>query len=390
MRIFDSDNHYYEPYDAYTRHIDPKFRDQVIHTRKNDRGHNIIHVGDEPLRYVPAHPMDYVSAPGSLAAMFESGQAVDRTNPEFRMKGSDNPAFVDRDARLKFMDDEGIDGCMLYPSLGVQVEQALSHDPPATYANLRAFNMYLEDDWGYGADGRIYAVPLMSLLDLDMAIEELERVLALGAKAIHVRTGPINGRSPADPYFDPFWARLNEAGALLSIHSSCNVYYEKIASLWGEDPDPPYSNITPFQMYIGQGERPMADMLASLTMHGLFTRFANIRAVAVESGSVWLAHLLESLDHCAVIAWRSKLAPDLGAKPSEILRERLYISPYWEDDLDELTRHFPADHVVFGSDWPHAEGMAHPRDYITKASRLGDELAVGVMGKTAAGLVGTW
>ena len=30
--------------------------------------------------------------------------------------------------------------------------------------------------------------------------------------------GPAYGRAPADPYFDPFWARVNEAGLAVVYH----------------------------------------------------------------------------------------------------------------------------------------------------------------------------
>ncbi|UMG93714.1 amidohydrolase family protein [Nocardioides sp. TF02-7] len=340
VRLFDADNHYYEPYDAFTRHIDPDFADRAVTVVRAENGRNVVSIGKTPMRYSPAHPMDFVSAPGSLQAMFEEGVVVDRANKKFRMKGSDNPAFINREARLKFMDEEGIDGCMLYPSLGVQVEQTLVDDVPATYANLHAFNRFLEDDWGYD-DGRIYAVPLLSLLDLDRAVAELERVLGLGAKAVHLRASPINGRSPADPYFDPFWARVHEAGVLVSMHASSNIYHAQVSSLWGEEPHPTFGDITPFQMFIGMGERPMADMLAALTLHGLFTRFPGLKVASVESGSSWLGHLLHELDHVVLLGRRSRLAPDLGALPSELLKEHLYISPHWEDDLVALAEQFP-------------------------------------------------
>ena len=53
-------------------------------------------------------------------------------------------------------------------------------DPDQMYANFRAFNRWLEEEWGYGTDGRIFSPPLLSLLDVDRAVEELDRVLAAG------------------------------------------------------------------------------------------------------------------------------------------------------------------------------------------------------------------
>ena len=104
-----------------------------------------------------------------------------------------------------------VEATILLPTLGVAVEYDLRDDVELSYASLRAFNRWLEQDWGYGDDGRIFAVPMLSLLDIDQAVLELERVIAAGARMVHLCTGPIAGRSPADPHFDPFWARCAEA-----------------------------------------------------------------------------------------------------------------------------------------------------------------------------------
>jgi hypothetical protein len=84
---------------------------------------------------------------------------------------------VNRDARLKWMDEHGIQACLMLPTLGVGVEHQLRHDPEATFANLRAFNRWLEDDWGFSYKDRIIGVPLLSLVDAKLAVDELERVI---------------------------------------------------------------------------------------------------------------------------------------------------------------------------------------------------------------------
>jgi predicted TIM-barrel fold metal-dependent hydrolase len=40
------------------------------------------------------------------------------------------------------------------------------------------------------------------------------------------------------------------------------------------------------------------------------------------------------------------------------------VSPYYEDDLERLRDTIGADHVLFGSDFPHAEGLAEPTDFV--------------------------
>jgi hypothetical protein len=92
------------------------------------------------------------------------------------------------------------------------VEHQLRHDPEATFANLRAFNRWIEDDWGFSHQNRIIGVPMLSLVDIELCVGELERVLKAGTRIVHLRPGPVNGRSPADPNFNPFWSRVQEAG----------------------------------------------------------------------------------------------------------------------------------------------------------------------------------
>src|SRR6202022_3273686 len=91
-------------------------------------------------------------------------------------------------------------------------------DPAVLYANLAAFNRWLDDDWGYAYGDRIYGVPILSLRVLDAAIKELDRCIARGARVISLKTGPVYGRSPGDPHFDPFWARVDEAALTVALH----------------------------------------------------------------------------------------------------------------------------------------------------------------------------
>src|SRR5258708_15638130 len=122
------------------------------------------------------------------------------------------PAYVDREARLAAMDAQGVEATLLFPTLAVCVEHFMKHDPVQLYANFEAFNRWLEDDWGYAHQNRIFAAPLVSLRNVDLAVAELERVLDLGARVVSLRPGPAFGHSPADPMFDPFWAPGDEAG----------------------------------------------------------------------------------------------------------------------------------------------------------------------------------
>lgn len=392
-RIFDGDMHYYETYDSFTRHLEPKYEDRAIHVERQENGRNIVMIGDRPLKSNPAHPQDFVAPPGSLAEMFLSPDphnSMTEFNIRNKMRAEEVPSFVDLAARLKWMDEEGIEAGMLYPSLGVMVEQQLAHDIEGTYANMRAFNRWLEDDWGYQTEGRLFSVPMLSLLDIDLAVEELDRVIKQGARAVHIRPGPVYGRSPASSHFDPFWARLNEAKIPVAMHSSFSQYHELWSVQWGEKGDPTYRELTSFQSYLGMGARPMMDTLAALTLHGLFQRFPKVNVLAVEGGSFWVADLLKQMDKAHRSGKGSKLAAPLPDWPSEILKQHLYVTPFGEEDIEDLAEVFPVDHIILGSDYPHAEGLAHPTSYAEKCEPLGEEATHAIMGGNLARVMGIW
>ena len=120
------------------------------------------------------------------------------------------------------MDELRIEGALFFPTLGVGMEQALINDLPAARAAFRAFNRWMDDDWGFAYKDRIYGVPYLTLSDLDNALAELEWVLDRDARVVLIGTGPVMTaeglKSPADPRFDPFYEEANRRGAVMLIH----------------------------------------------------------------------------------------------------------------------------------------------------------------------------
>jgi hypothetical protein len=219
-RNFDADNHYYEPRDAFTRYIDPKYRELAVRGVVDENGVEQIYAGDRLYTYT-APMYDRVPVPGALRQMMRSysrgeisGFFDERAFEEM------NSAYMDRDLRLKLMDEQQLEGILIFPTTAPGVEHFLKHDIDLTYANITAFNRWVEEDWGFNFQERIFAPAYLSLLDLERAVTELDSLLERGVRVIYMRPGPQGDRSPADPIYDPFWARVNEAGILVTYHSS--------------------------------------------------------------------------------------------------------------------------------------------------------------------------
>jgi predicted TIM-barrel fold metal-dependent hydrolase len=386
-QLIDADGHYYEPDDCFSRHIEPSLKSETVRVERRADGLGRVYIGKKRT-FMSVMPGDYASAPGAKLGLFSGKQEDGFTHKEV-INAKDHPAFTHRTARLAFMDEQNIQATLMLPTLAVAVEEDMAHDVALTYASLRAFNRWLEEDWGYGADGRIFGVPMLSLLDLDLALVELNRVLRAGAKLVHLRPGPVGGRSPAHPMFDPFWARCAEANVGVVFHVSNSGYNRSFGTLWSEDPNNPSHNQSPLQWALCNTERPIVDTLTAITLHNLFGRHPNIRVISIENGSSWVKPLMKAVDKAAALG---RTGPMIGGvlpnKPSEALAQHLWLSPFPEDDVPEVIELLGAEHVLFGSDYPHPEGLRLPRDFVPLLEGCSETVKRQVLRSNTAGLVG--
>ncbi|ROO85909.1 putative TIM-barrel fold metal-dependent hydrolase [Actinocorallia herbida] len=386
-RLIDADGHYYEPDDCFTRHIEAKYRDETVRVARGTDGLGRIFLRDRRT-FMSVMPGDHASAPGALAGLFAGEVAEGFTHREV-INAKDHPEFTERGARLALMDSQGVEATILLPTMGVAVENDMRDDVALTYASLRAFNRWLEDDWGYGDDGRIFAVPMLSLLDPGEAMRELHRVLAAGARLVHLCPGPTGGRSPADPVFDPFWDTVAEAGVPVVFHVSNSGYQHFYGTMWGEAADNPSHRQSPLQWALCNTERPLVDTLTALALHNLFGRHPKVRILSIENGSSWLRALCKTVDKAAALGRRGPMiGGSLPDRPSRDLTEHLWVCPFPEDDVHDLLEALGPDHVLFGSDYPHPEGLREPRDYVPRLEACPPDVARRVLRGNTAGLLG--
>jgi predicted TIM-barrel fold metal-dependent hydrolase len=104
-------------------------------------------------------------------------------------------------------------------------------------------------------------------------------------------------------------------------------------------------------------ERATYDFLLTFAYDKMFERFPNLRIASVENGSGFLGDLFVKLEQSKKrMRWYYK------DDPAELFRRNEWINPFWEDRIPDVIEHMGADQVIYGSDWPHMEGMEHPRD----------------------------
>ena len=289
---------------------------------------------------------------------------------DFRHKSE---AFGNRDLRLALMDEQGIDKAVMFPAAAHDIEYEFADNIPALYANIRAFNRWMHEEVNFNADNRMFLPPYIALADPDLAVKELEQVIADGARMFQTKSGHahggvdnhLGGRSPADPVYDRFWSIANEAGLRLAVHLG-GTDYQKYGADWSEDPETVFGDFDAFQWMMYWGDRPAFEITAALILHNFFGRYPNIKVLLAEMGTVWLPYCLRKMDHAFLMGRKAKWAENgrLDRRPSQIFREHFVIPPYPEENVQRVIAEVGVEPIVFGSDFPHGEGLAFPSQYV--------------------------
>ena len=365
---FDCDNHYYESRAAFTRHVPRAMQRRCVQWVEIEGRHHHLVAGK--LAHAVTNPTwDPIAKPGAIASFLRGNPEGLRPRDLLKEREPLRAEYVQRDARVATLKAQDLEGIWLFPTLGVLYEELLKRDTEAVTALFRAFNRWLEEDWGCNYEGRIFASPYVSLADVDFACEELEWALAQGARTVVMRPAAVwtahdGVRSPADPLFDPFWARANEAGITVVVHAGDSGYTthgyvrDGFSAAFGEGDSRP--NIKHFNI-----ERAAYDFLVTLAYERLFERFGNLRIASIENGAEFLPDLFRKLrqsrDRLGTIGYYKE-------DPALLFKEHVWINPFWEDDVYEVEALMGSERVIFGSDWPHIEGMPQPLDYVHELS----------------------
>lgn len=365
---FDCDNHYYEGEDAFIRHVPEEMQARVVQWAEVD-GRKYHVVGGKLSKAVTNPTWNPIAKPGALHKYFR-GNPEGKNPMEYLKDREPLPAaYINRDARLEIMETQNLESIWLFPTLGVLYEELLKDDTQAVVALMKGFNRWIEEDWGFDYKEKIFASPYISLMDIDQAVSELEWCLEKGARTIVMRPAPVwtqeSQLSPGDPVFDPFWSRVNEAGITTVIHAGDSGYSSQgyAEDAFGSSMTGRYRpSIKAFSI-----ERAAHDWLITMSMERMYTRFPNLRIASVENGADYLDMLFRKLKQ------QAKKSPSwFDEDPVELFRQHVWMNPFWEDNVYEIIELMGADHVIFGSDWPHIEGMPTPLDYLEEVNDLND------------------
>lgn len=395
--IFDADNHMYETTDAFTKYLPASHAGLVKYVQVN--GRTKIALRNTISDYIPNPTFSKVAPPGAQEVEFKLKNPASRTKAP---KAGDKvltdppkyidalPAFFNPQDRLELMNELSIDRALMWPTLASLLEERLADDPEGTHIVVHALNEWMFEHWSFNVDERIFPTPMITLPIVDEAIREFDRVVERGARVILIRPATVPDirglrRSFALPEFDPFWKRVEESGVLVGMHA-CDDGFQRYLNEWegGRGEFLPFSaEVSGFRELMHAESRPIKDVVASILGHGLATRFPKIRFIPVENGSAWVRPLLETARKVY-----ERMPHAFDEDPLTTFQRSILVHPFHEEDVLGLVDVVGVDNIVFGSDYPHPEGMFDPVTWVDELEPLAREDRMKIMGGNLAKLMG--
>ena len=366
--VVDADSHVLEPADLWTTYLEPRYRDRAIRIEVRDGVEHLL-MGEQ------------VIMSGTLAGL--GGAHLDRKSlfaPGMRYSDGCPPASYDPAARLALFDEWQVDAGVVFPTIGILPFPCEDQDLISAYR--RAYNTW-QAEFTADAGGQVLPIAHLNLEDLDEAVRELDRCLALGFRGVFLPPELVGGRRPSDPYFDPLWRRCAEADVPVCVHV--------VVRFGGSG--------LPFEPWLLSGAGmtfgfsltavgQLMPTVSAMVLDGLFDRVPDLKVVCVEAGCGWAAHLMDRLDEKYDTV--GTLFPALSHRPSDYLRRNVYfVAEPGERTIGAMLDLVGEDRILWGSDFPHIDStMQAPEQIRASVAGLSPEQQAAVLGGNAMKVFG--
>ena len=324
------DSHFVEPPDLWTNYLPPAVAERMPRSVKDPDG---------------AWETIYVDG-SSFRRKMPTGARNKWVNGKTVLEMSEGSEGI-RDVRLRMteLDDQGVWAEVCYPSLGLW--QTLIKNRELAIAGAQAIN-----DWSHSEilsySPRLVPVAELPLLDVDDAVQELQRSASRGFKAFFMPIDPPEGM---DTYnrdtWEPLWSAAEEANMVAAFHIGTENH--ELAVLRG-----PGARVASFVETSFGAMRVTIQMVSS----GALERHPGLRVLLSEGGASWVPFIADRMDE----AYNTEafVSPRLARMPKEYVYDQVYASFQHDPSAIPAMAAMGYQNVMFGSDYPHVEGT-YPR-----------------------------
>ena len=270
---------------------------------------------------------------------------INRTDRMFEAGFYDGtPHPTTPELRLKDMQMDSIDAEVIYGITGVGL---LFQNPELTRVTYEIYNSWVAD-FCNTHPGRWAALASIPCHDPQVAASELKRAAKLGLKGADFAAAkaikPIWHRD-----WDVLWEAAAECHMPISFHVIGSFNREPDDEQMAKEYDLQYLATQSTLLQMGASE-----FLTSIIFSGACDRYPDFKFVLGESGVTWLPHVLNRMDE----QYKERYYHlNLSLMPSEFWRRQGYTTYQHELCLAEILPLVGEDNVLWGSDYPHPDGI---------------------------------
>ncbi len=410
--VFDGDSHVAEPRELWEDYLEPEYRilGKSALWRERGKTNSYLKVNGKVFRDTsnPNIPRHAIWRPGM------TWESVGDLDPDVRHSETDGAS--DPNARLADMDAMGVDQAFLYPTWFAEGFH-LVEDPDVAYALARAYNNWIAD-FCMAAPNRLFAAAMVPLQDMDMTVEELQRISKISCfRGAFIRPMFREGHYFTHPYYDPLWAELESLQLAAAVHptpglwnpewTSHGQFIEKVKGRL---------NFVPFDLGGGGGPfagggtgegrpfisagmplgHPLAPVISNWLDNHMFVasaligftvmqRYPQMRVVVAHGKASWMEEVLEKMEASSRVIPLLHHYP-VRTDPEEMWEEGQVMLGFDAEErlIQKLTNHF-AEKVVWGSRYPnHDSTSAWDAIETLRNADVEDDAIARMLGQNAA------
>jgi predicted TIM-barrel fold metal-dependent hydrolase len=329
--LFSVDDHIVEPAGVWVDRVPAAMRDRVPH------------VVEEDGRQVWEWEGGRESTMGLNAV---AGQPIETWGMEPKRFEDMIPGCYDPHERAKDLNSNGIFASVAFPTLPGFAGRKFGTfaDPELGVTCVRAWNDFMIDEWCAARPEVFVPMHIVPVWDVHLAVAETERMIERGTKALCWMEDPSNIGLPGyhTDYWDPLMALCAETGLPICMHIGGA---SPTVTLEGKVP------MVEIAAAFAQAARSAVNMMVS----PIPRKFPDIKLVWSEGGIGWITAAIERADR----QWeRHKYWTHLDGVdvlPSVVAKRNMWFCMI-EEPLGLQYRHdFDVSHIVWESDYPHAD-----------------------------------
>ncbi len=325
------DSHFIEPPDLYRRRLPSDLAERLPWSERISDEEEIVHIDGQQIRRAMPKPKESTAAAlaAHRAAMFSERQAGGGT--------------AGGKQRLAHLDDQGVWGEVVFPSLGLWYNQIKSLD--LVQAAARVLNDYVREEL-IEASPRLVPTATLPLQSVGLSVEEAKRCAAMGFHAVFVPTGPPAGMPYwSDDVWAPLWAACAESGLVVAFHIGTNGApgARRFRGTGG--------SLLNYVDTSCEGQLAVVAMVAC----GALERHPELRVLVSEGGGSWAPFVGDRMNEF----FRQQPMWDegrLSRLPKEYVMGQVYASFQHDETAVPTLTAMGYQNIMFGTDYPHLEG----------------------------------